>query len=160
MLFINWWIVGGTILALLMIAAGVVGLGKAKNLTRRTARFGVQIVSVPVAVAGILLALLLLLPTMSGCERVSAPIYSPSGRIAVRVYDFDEGATGGAASVEVFWARGFRRSNVFSAPWEAVEPSGIHWISDSEMTIEYSGGAADHIYCASTAAVKIVCNAK
>jgi hypothetical protein len=161
MVFINWSLVGETTLALLMIAAGVIGLAKARNLPQRIARIGVRVACVPVAAMGTLLGLLLFLTMASGCESVSAPIYSPSGRIAVRIYYFDAGATGGGTYVRLFWARGFRQANVFSAPWEAVEPANIYWVGDSEMRIEYSGGASAHdVYCASTTVVKIVCTPK
>ena len=161
MLFINWWRVSETSLALLLIAAGVIGFGKAGKLPRRIARLGIRVVCVPVAVVGTLLGLLLLLASVSGCESISEPIYSPSGQVAARIYGFDEGATGYATDVRVFWARGLRRANVFTAPWEAVEPTDIHWISNSELRIEYHGEpSANNIYCGSTSVVKIVCLAK
>jgi hypothetical protein len=161
MLFINWWVVSEATLALLMFAGGVIGFRKARKLPQRVTRFGIRLGCVSVAGAGTFLGLLLLLTTASGCETISTPIYSPSGRMAVRIYDFDEGATGGATSVRVFWARGFRQANVFSAGWEAVRPADIHWISDSEMRIEYRGDApANGIYCGSAAVVKIVCAPK
>lgn len=158
MLFINWWLVGETTLALLMIAAGVIGFGKAGKLPRRIARLGIRVVCVPVATVGTLLGLLLLLTTMSGCESISEPIYSPSRRVAARIYGFDEGATGYTTDVRVFWARGLRQSNVFTAPWEAVEPADIHWISNSELKIKYHGeSSGNDIYCRNTSVVKIVC---
>ena len=161
MVFVNWWLVGETTLAVLLIAAGSVGFAKAKILPQRILTLGVRAVCVPVAGLGTILGLLLLLETVSGCKTVSAPIYSPSGRTAARLYYFDVGATGGGTYVRLFWARGFRQQKVFSAPWRAAGASEIRWISDSEMTIEYSGGAAAHdIYCASTSAVKIVCTQK
>jgi hypothetical protein len=158
MVFVNWWLVGETTLALLMIAAGVIGFGKAGKLPQRIARLGIRVACAPLAMAGTLLGLLLLLTTMSGCESVSEPIYSPSGRVAVRIYDFDEGATGYATDVRVFWTRGLRKANVFTAPWAAVQPADIHWISNSELKIEYHGGpSANDIYCRNTSVVKIVC---
>jgi hypothetical protein len=161
MMFINWWVVGETTLALLMITIGVIGFRKARTFRRWVARFGIRLVCVPLAGMGTLFGLLLLLTTASGCESVSAPIFSPSGRTAVRIYDVDGGATGGDTSVEVFWARGFRQANVFSGPWKAVEPADIHWISDSEVRINYrADGPADEYYCKSTAVVKIVCTPK
>lgn len=158
MVFINWWMVSETTLALFMIAGGVIGFRKARKLSQRLARFGIRLVCVPLAGMGTLLGLLLLLTTASGCESVSAPMYSPSGRAAVRIYDLDGGAVGGDTSVEVFWVRGFRQANVFTGPWKAVEPADIHWIGDSEMSISYRADApADQYHCTTTAVVKIVC---
>ena len=161
MLFVNWWLLGEITLGLLMIATGVIGFRKAGRLPGRIARVGIRTVCVSVAGVGTLLGLFLLLTAASGCESVSVPIYSPSRQIAVRIYGFDEGATGYATDVKVFWARGLRQANVFTAPWEAVEPADIHWISDSELRIEYHGeSSANNIYCRSTAVVKIVCAPK
>lgn len=159
MLFINWWLVGEFTLALLMIAGGVIGLRKARNQPVRLARVAIRLVCVPLMGLGTLAGLLLFLITVSGCERSSAPIYSPSGRIAVRVYNLDGGATDGSTSVDMFWAKGFRRTNIFTGPWGAVEPSDIHWISDSEMTIS-TDVTAHQYYCGSTAVVKIICTPK
>jgi hypothetical protein len=159
MLFIDWEIVGETTLALLLIAGGVIGFRSARKLRWRTARFGIRLMCMPLAGAGTLLGLLLLLSTFSGCESISAPIYSPSLRAAVRVENFDYGATGGDTSVEVYWARGFRDAEVFSGAWKAVEPADVHWISESELRIDYrADGATDEHHCRSTAAVKIVCS--
>lgn len=132
MLFVNWWLVAETTLVLLVIAAGVVGFTKARNLRQRVLRIGVRTVCVPVAGVGTLFGLLLLLTTISGCESVSAPIYSPSGRTAARLYYFDAGATGGGTFVRLFRVRGLKQEKVFSAPWEAVEAGDIRWISDQK----------------------------
>ena len=161
MVFINWWVVSETTLALLMMAAGVIGFTKASKVPQRLARFGIRLVSLPLAGIGTLFVLLLLLATVSGCESASAPIYSPSGRIATRIYNLDGGALGGNTYVEVFWARGFRQAQVFGGPWKAVEPSDVHWTGDSEMRIDYRADSpADAYYCRSTAVVKIVCAPK
>lgn len=158
MLFINWWLMTESTVALLMISAGIIGLSKVKNQTRSLARVGIRLICIPLTGLGTLVGLLLLLVTTSGCEKRSSPIYSPSGHVAVRVYDFDEGATGGGTSVEMFWARGFRQATVFTGPWKAVEPGDIHWVSDSEMTLSYRADApGDQYYCTSAAVVKIVC---
>lgn len=156
MLFINWWRADETTLALLMIAVGLIGFTKARKLPWRTARVGIRIVSAPVAGVGILPGLLLSLTRLSGCESVSPPIYSPSGQVAVRIYGLDEGATGYALDVRVFWSRGIMQANVFTAPWQAVEPADIHWISGSELRIEYHGEpSGNDIYCGSTPVVKL-----
>jgi len=73
MLFVNWWPVGQTTLALLLISAGVIGFQKARKLPRRTVRFGFRIVCVAVAGVGTLRGLLLLHARASGCESVSGP---------------------------------------------------------------------------------------
>lgn len=98
---------------------------------------------------------------ISGCENKSAPIYSPSERFSVRIYDVDEGAAGGDTSVELFWAKGSSQSQVFAGPWKAVEPADIHWIGDSELRINYRASIpADSYKCISTAVVKVACAPK
>jgi len=160
MVFLNWWTVGLTMVALLMVASGAVGLGKAGGLRYRAARVGVRTVSIPVAGLGALLGLLLLLTWASGCETTSAPIYSPSGRAAVRIYDIDGGATDGDTGVEIRWARGFRQANVFSGPWKSVEPADVRWVGDSELRIAYRALTGYEYYCRSTPTVKVVCTPK
>ena len=158
MLFVNWWLVGETTLAVLMIAAGAIGFRKVKKLPLSITRFGVRLVCVPIAATGILLGLLLLVTRLSGCESVSSPIYSPSRRVAARVYDYDEGATGGGTQVKLFWAQGLRQANVFAGPWKAVEPQDVYWISDSELMLSYRADApSDQYACKGTSAVHLVC---
>jgi hypothetical protein len=160
MVFINWWTAGLTAIALLMIAAGAVGLRKAGGLRDRAARIGIRTVSFPAAALGALLGLLLLLTWASGCETFSAPIYSPSGRAAVRIYDIDGGATDGDTGVEVRWAKGFRQAGVFSGPWKSVEPADVRWIGNSELRIAYRALTGYKYSCRSTSAVKVLCTPK
>lgn len=47
MLFVNRWLVGEIMVALLMIAAGVIGFGKARRLHARIARIGIRIFQLP-----------------------------------------------------------------------------------------------------------------
>ena len=152
MVFINWWTVGEIILALLMIATGVFGFRKARRLHQPFARFGVRLVSVPLAGVGTLFALLLLsltiLTRMWGCEKDSAPIYSPSGDLAARVENSDEGATGGETYVVLYWAHGLRTKTVYFGPSASVEPKDVRWVSDSTLAIQYAYKVSgDGYYC-------------
>ena len=109
MMFINWWVACEFLLALVAIAVGVIGFVKAKRLSLRFARWGVKILCLPLSGLGILFLLLLLLVSFSGYEKDSSPIYSPSGKNAIRIKNFDEGATGGESIVTLYWAKGFRQ---------------------------------------------------
>lgn len=103
-----------------------------------------------------------LLAAGSGCTSRSAPIYSPSRSMALRIVDADEGATGGSTSVDLFWAHGFRQQTVYMGGWKSVEPSSIEWKSDTELTIRYGGGYIADAYhgysCTSAPAVKVRCS--
>lgn len=97
-----------------------------------------------------------------GCISRSAPIYSPSRSMALRIVDVDGGATGGSTSVDLFWAHGFTQQTVYMGGWKSVEPSSIEWKSDTELTVHYGGGYIADAYhgysCTSTAAVKVRCS--
>lgn len=163
MLFFNWWIVGEMILALLIAAVGVFGLRKARKLRQRFVRFGVRLVSLPLAGIGTLSVLLLLsmtiLTRMMGCEKDSAPIYSPSGSLAARVENSDEGATGGETCVVLYWAHGLRTKTVYFGPFASVEPKDIRWVSDSVLAIQYAYTVSgDGYYCKSSPNVSVTCS--
>ena len=163
MMFFDWWIVGEIVLALLMIAAGVFGFRKARKLHQRFARFGLRLVSLPLAGVGTLFALLLISITifskMWGCEKDSAPIYSPSGDLAARVENTDEGATGGETYVVLYWEHGLRLETVYYGPWASVEPKDIRWVSDSELAIHYAYAVSgDGYYCKSSRNVSVICS--
>jgi hypothetical protein len=156
MLIFNWWITGEWIVALTMVLLAIFGLRFAGKLRALALRVVVRIASVALGLVGSLLALLLF--AVSGCESHSAPIYSPSGTMAARIENADEGATGGQTLVELYWAHGFERETVYDGGWKSVEPSDIKWTNDSELKILYSGGyAADSFQCKSTAGVKVSC---
>ena len=146
-----------------MIAAGVFGFRKASKLPQRFARFGVRLVSVPLAGLGTLFALLLLsvtiLTRMWGCEKDSAPIYSPSGDLAARVENSDEGATGGETYVVLYWAHGFRTETVYFGPSASIEPKDVRWLSDSMLAIQYAYTVSgDGYYCKSAGNVSVICS--
>ncbi|MGP8270028.1 MAG: hypothetical protein ACLQLH_08175 [Terracidiphilus sp.] len=163
MMFFDLWIVGEIILALLMIAAGVFGFKKARKLHHRFARFGLRLVSMPLAGVGTVFALLLIsiliFSRMWGCEKDSAPIYSPSGDLAVRVENTDEGALGGETYVVLYWAHGIRIETVYFGPWASVEPKDVRWVSDSELAIQYAYTfSGDGYYCKSLRNVSVTCS--
>ena len=162
--FFDWWIVGELILALLVVAGGVFGYRKARKLQQRIARFSVRLITLPIAGAGSLLAILLLsvmiFSKMLGCEKDSAPLYSPSRNLAARVENADEGATGGETYVVLYWAHGLRSETVYCGPWASVEPKDIRWVSNSELAIQYSYSLSgnDGYYCKSPSSVRVDCS--
>lgn len=136
MFFVDWWFVFAIAIGLVLVAASVCGLAYAKKLKSLTARIAIRLISIPVgAIASLAL---LLIVAGSGCVSHSIPIYSPSGKMAARVEDSDEGATGGEASVELFWAHGFREQTVYFGEWKSVERPDIQWVSDKSLVIHYS----------------------
>jgi hypothetical protein len=67
----------------------------------------------------------------------STPIYSRDRKRALRIYDYDFGATGGATDVLLFSDYGLRSEEVFEGNWKAAVPRDVHWVSDHEVEILY-----------------------
>jgi hypothetical protein len=151
MVFIEWWLVRRVAygLALLALAAfafwAVRRKGPWPRLTMRTLSIGIAIVGSLITLAGIL---------PIGCLSYSPPIYSPNGRLAARIRISDEGATGGENTVEVRSLHGFKQGDVFLGGLASVDRGDIRWLSDSELTISYSGNL---VSCLSTPAVIVHC---
>jgi hypothetical protein len=88
----------------------------------------------------------------------SNPIFSPDHRYAVRVSDFDYGATGGDTSVSVFGDYGFRNATVLYGPWKIVRAKDIRWKSNSEVLIQFQPNTAyDPPNCKNLGSVKVTC---
>ncbi len=157
MILFNWWLAGWLILALLMVVGGVFGLRLARKVPVPLLRVIVRIAASGSALLGLLVTLLLW--AGSGCSGHSAPIYSPSRSMAVRIENLDEGATGGSTQVELYWAHGLRSKTVYSGEWASVEPSDIHWEGNSRLTIQIRDASSDYSSrCASAGGVKVECS--
>jgi hypothetical protein len=157
MIFFYWWLVGWLFLCLAMVAAGVYGLRRVPKIEGWFWRVVVGIASVGSALLGSLV--LLILWAGSGCRSHAAPIYSPSGKMAVRIETADEGATGGETWVELYWAHGLSNKEVYSGGWASVEQADIRWKSDSKLIIQIRDAQSDYAsHCASGGGVKVECS--
>ncbi len=143
-------------------ACGVAALSvwMIRRATRLRGRFVRWIaVLLGMGIAGVSSLFGLLMVAGTGCESHSAPMYSPSRRVAARIETVDEGALGGATSVDLYWAYGFRSKAVYSGEWRSVEPGDVIWKSDSELVIHYGGrGFSTGPYlCSSTKSIAVKC---
>jgi hypothetical protein len=156
MLFVDWFFVMLLVAGVIIVAASIFGIRSAAKMRTRTRRVLMLVICVPIgAIASLSL---LLMVAGSGCVTHSSAIYSPSGKVAARVENADEGATGGSTAVELFWAHGFKEKTVYQGGWKSVEPSDIQWISNTQLTIHYSSGYSPDSYnCASAGVVKVTC---
>jgi hypothetical protein len=152
MFFLNWWRFGAVVVALLIAGFSIYGFAGAAKISGRWLRIGVRSLCLLLGAIGSLAGVLLL--AASGCVSYSAPIYSPSGKLAVRVESDDEGATGGNTTVQLYWAHGFRTSTIFWGDWQAVRPTQVRWINDSELRISYT---SQFYTCDNAAGVKVEC---
>jgi hypothetical protein len=154
MLFVEWWLVRRFCFGLL-IAIGAIVVVWATRAKSWRLRLPILLLSLPTAIAGALFALLTW--NAAGCQSYSSPLYSPNGRMAVRIRISDEGALGGSTSVELFSAHGFNTSEVFQGASLTVKPEDVHWKNDSELEIRYDG----EIYsCSNAGIVKVHCAGK
>ena len=160
MLLIDWHSIAPFAVGLIIAALSFFGLRHARKMPRGPRRIVLLLTCLPLCAIASLGVVLL--AAGSGCISRSAPIYSPSRRMALRIVDADEGAAGGSTSVDLFWAHGFRQQTVYMGGWKSVGPSSIEWKSDTELTIHYGGGYIADAYhgysCTSTAAVTVRCS--
>jgi hypothetical protein len=151
MIFVEWWAIERVCLLLLIAAA--VGLGiwsvRKKNWS---VRFPIQLL------LGLLLfALLFLVMLVSGLpgNTYSEPVYSPNGKMAVRIAEYNASGLGGADdTVKLFTDHGFRSDAVFLGEFKSVKAQNIRWKSDSELEIFYEGTPYQ---CTSTRRVRVLC---
>jgi hypothetical protein len=156
MLLIDWWFFVALTVGAIIVFTSIYGFRLTKKIANRPLRFAVRLICVPLG--AITSLLMLLLTAASGSVSHSPPIYSPSGNLAARIENADEGATGGSTSVELYWAHGFEKKDVYLGGWKSVEPSDIQWVGNTELTIRYASGYnADTLHCTSTASVKVSC---
>lgn len=157
MFFVDWWFVIVITIGLVLVAASIYGMTYAEKLKRRSARIAIWLASFPVGALASLVVLLLV--AGRGCViSHSTPIYSPSGRIAARIEDADEGATGGETSVELFWAHGFREQTVYSGEWKTVRQSDIQWNGDTDLVIHYSTEYNSDSHCYPAVVTNVICS--
>ena len=156
MIAIDWRSVGILIAELLVTALAIYGFNKSRKIRTLVLRIAGLLLCGFVSLLGSFATLAFL--ALSSCNTHSALIYSPSGKIAARANDFDEGATGGGTFVTLHWAHGIRSQTVYSGGWKSVVPSDIKWANDSELTIHYDAGFGAPIQpCSSTSQVKVSC---
>jgi hypothetical protein len=153
-LFIEWWHVELPCILLLIIGIGIVGfwlVRKKKSFVRIPVRF----LSVSLALSGVLASLLIVFVSLLPGNEYSVPVYSPNGKMAARISDYNASGLGGAdSSVELFSYRGFKSDVVFSGEWKSVEAADLRWVSDSELEISYEGNVQR---CTSANNVRVHC---
>jgi hypothetical protein len=92
MIAIDWRYGGVLIVELLLTSAGIYFFSRATKIRTLLLRIAVSVICLFVSLLGSLAVLASL--AFSGCETHSPMVYSPSGKIAARANNFDEGATG------------------------------------------------------------------
>jgi hypothetical protein len=136
MVFIDWYRVIVIAIGLVLIAACIWGLAYTCKLRNILILIAIRLVCVLLGATTSLILLLFIMA--SGCVSRSNAIFSPSGKMAVRIEDYDYGATGGDTSVDLIWAHGFRVQNIYHGEWKSVEQTDdIEWKSDTELVIHY-----------------------
>lgn len=155
MLLIDWWFFWALTIGAKVVATSIFCLRRASKISIPPLRFAIKLVCASVGAIASLLILFFI--AGSGCVSHSIPIYSPSGRMAARIEDADEGATGGESSVELFWAHGFREQTVYEGEWKSVRPSDMQWTSDTDLAIHYSTEYNPDRHCYSVAVTKVGC---
>lgn len=158
MIFINYRFTLVLLTPLFLILLG----GWIYQLMRRKTNSGAWLAARVVAIGIMSLGGLLLL--MVGCaagfnKTINyAPVYSNDHRYAARVSDFDGGALGGNTEVTLFTDGGFRNKDVLYGGWKIVEAQDVHWISNSELLIEYPTDTGwDPPACSNFKDIKVIC---
>jgi hypothetical protein len=137
MLFVEWWLLGRICLGLLILAVPLLSFWAVRN-RRWAIRITVRILSGLVVVCGLLLWLPFLL--FPWPHSYSVPVYSPNGKMAARIHDYDAGPLGGADnSVELFTSHGLKSNVVYFGEWDSVAATDLRWNGDSELEIFYKG---------------------
>jgi len=157
MLFFSWYVVAEWIVAVVLVLAGIFGLRYARRVSSLMLRYALVLA----CLGGVLLGSLFgfLLWAASGCQSNSTPIYSPSGAMAVRIENADQGGLGGTSSVMLYSAHGLRQDLVYWGPLGSVEPLGIYWTSDSSLSVHYSSGLhRDEFQCFAPTVARVDCS--
>jgi hypothetical protein len=161
MVFFNWDLIGSV-----AICIAVIGCVSASIWAVRRKRLAIKVpviaVGIPISLVGVLFLSLLVLGELMGCQTDSAPIYSPSHKAAVRVEDWDAGATGGDTDVRVYEEHGLRVTIALSGGWKFVQADDIKWLDDSHLLIRYvhDDGYDEDKSCHSTRDVQVQCVTK
>lgn len=139
MLFIEWWHIELACILLLLIGIGIVGFRLARK-KKSFVQIPVRFLSVCLVLSGVLASLLIAFVSLLPGNEYSVPVYSPNGKMAARIVDYNASGLGGAdSSVELFSYRGFKSNVVFSGEWKSVEAANLRWANDSELEISYEG---------------------
>jgi hypothetical protein len=149
MVFIEWWLVRRFAVSLLMILAAGLCF---RNSEKWQLPDWLRALSVPVGVLGVLFLFANI--AALGVQSFSQPVYSPSGKSAARIRVAGVGNIGGGTEVELFTAHGFASVTIFSGGLDAIKREDIHWLTDTYLTLEYSGSM---IHCDSTNEVMVRC---
>jgi hypothetical protein len=136
-IFIEWWLVIQFCIVLLMVAVGAFGFWLVRK-KKWPIRVPLRIVSALVALAGAFGVAVLCALNWGPLNpnTYSTPLYSPNGKMAARIHEYNASGFGGAdSSVELFTARGFRSGAAFSGEYQSVKQ--IRWIDDRHLLISY-----------------------
>jgi hypothetical protein len=138
MFFIRWNLLTDTVMMVLTLAI-LVALPAACLWMARRKRFGIRmmigLVCTPFVGCGILLFCLEVSPM--GKTTYSKPIFSPDHRMAARIVEGDDGATGGSSTVVVYSKHGLRQQIVASGPWQAILDGDVRWVSPTGLETRY-----------------------
>ena len=119
MVFIEWWFAVRLFAIVLMLTAGACGIWLVRK-KRWPIRLPVRLLSSLIVLVGVLGVLFLW--GFPNPNSHSVPVYSPNGKIAARVYEYNASGFGGAdSSVELFAAHGFKSRVVFLGEYGSVE---------------------------------------
>jgi hypothetical protein len=152
--FIEWQSVVRVFVIVLMLTAGACGIWLVR-MKRWPIRLPIRLLSSLLVLVGILGALFFW--GFPNPNSYSVPVYSPNGKIAARVYEYNASGFGGAdSSVELFAARGLKSRVVFFGEYGSVEIANVRWKSDSELEVSYHGRAYT---CTGAFNVKVRCTA-
>lgn len=154
MLFIEWGLIGRFCLCLALIAAAIVAFRLPRERYPRLQQ-ALRSLSWPLTVFAVLFLALNLLA--AGCQTWTAPLYSPDGKMAVRVRAADEGWLGEWTAVELFSAHGLRKAVIFHGPWDSVNAGDLRWKNNSKLEIYYQENV---FYCGHAFGVSVHCIAK
>jgi len=161
MVFVEWDRIGSVVVcvAVLVVICSAIWRVRRKRLLLR---IPVIAIAIPIGLVGSLFLSLFVLSELLGCETDSTPIYSPSHKAAVRLEDWDAGATGGSTDVRVYEEHGLWVDTVLSGEWKFVQAEDVRWLDDSHLLIRYEhyGDYNESKDCHSTGDIQVQCVAK
>ena len=123
--------------SVLVVAVAVRGMRlglRARNLIA----VPVTVLTVPIALCGVLLTLITL--TGTGCESFEQPVWSPDRTKAVRTAYFSGGALGGSWNAAVFRAHGFSSELIFTSEDDVANRNTVHWSGNDTVQIDADKG--------------------
>ena len=155
MLFVEWWLIGRICLGLLIIVLPTFSFWVVRN-KRWQVRIPVRILSGFVGLCGVLTWMIMLVIVLAAWPHVySVPVYSPNGKMAARIDDYNTSGFGAADNaVELFTLHGLKSDVVYLGEWNSVRTTDLRWRSDSELEIFYEGPPCE---CKSTRRVSVRC---